>query len=97
MNIDFLINSCVESRDGFNHIGCHLTVDFLRKYFFVLVQDFRVHTKTDFATQYICPYLMIRTFGRQGLQKAVGIKNDASHNDKGCACVLRPTALWFHH
>ena len=34
---------------------------------------------------------------RQGLQKAVGVKNDAPHDRKGYACALRPIARWFAH
>jgi hypothetical protein len=49
------------------------------------------------SIKYVCPNLMVWTFRREWLQKAVCIKNDSPHIDKGCACVPRPMLQWCPH
>ena len=90
MDVYFLINSGLQTGDGFNHVVSHISVGFACQDFLVLVQDFRVHAKTDTALQDVGSNLVVRAGRGQRLQQAVGVKNDATHGDKVCACVLRP-------
>ena len=93
VDVNFLIYCCMQSSNGFNDIMRYLPCRFLRKDFFVFIQDLGIHTKANTARQNIAPYLVIWALRRQRLKQAIGVKNDSPHNDKEYACVPRPTAL----
>ena len=90
--IDFQKLRGMKPCDGLNHVAGNLGIGLLADDFLVLTQNVGVHAQDDIPCKYLGPYLVIRTAAGQGLQQAVGIKNDASHRRKGCACALRPTS-----
>ena len=94
MVIDFHELRCVKSGNGLNHVAGNLGVGFLTDDFLVFAQDVSIYAQDDVPGKYLSPYLVIRTATGQSLQQAVGVKNDASHRCKVCACALRPIAQW---
>ena len=84
----------VQPCDSLYHVVGYLWGGLLGEDFLVLVQYVSVDAQGDATRQYLGPYLMIRTAGGQCLQQAVGVKDDAPHSRRECACALRPIVRW---
>lgn len=95
VDIDLLIDGGVEASDGLDHVVGYLAGGFPSEDFLVLIEYLGVHAQADAASEHLGPYLVIRTAAGQYLQQAVGVKNDAPHRCRGCACALHPIARWF--
>ena len=92
--IDFQKLRCVKPGNGLNHITCNFGIGFQTDDFLVFAQNVGVHTQDDVPSKYLSPYLVIGAATGQGLQQAIGVKDDASHRRKVCACALLPTVQW---
>ena len=92
--IDFQKLRCVKPGDGLDHVASNFGIGFLANDFLVLAQNVGIYAQADVSGKNLSPYLVIRTETGQSLQQAVGVKDDASHRCKVCACVLRPIAQW---
>ena len=64
----FFINSVWTIDYRIDHISGDMWCGVLTDNFFVLVQYFIRNTKMVFAFTEICPYFMVKTFGRQRLK-----------------------------
>ena len=95
VDIDFLKLGSVEAGNRLDHVVSNLRGGLLSEDFLVLVEYVGVHAQADAASEHLGPYLVIRTAAGQSLQQAVGVKDDASHSRRGCACALHPIARWF--
>lgn len=94
MVIGFHELRCVKSGYGLHHVTGNLGVGFLTDDFLVFAQNVSIYAQDDITGKYLSPYLVIRTATGQSLQQTVGVKNDASHRCKVCACALNPIAQW---
>ena len=90
MDIGLLKMGGVQSGNGFHHVVSYLLGGLRGKDFLVLNQNLGVDTKRNVTTQHAFPYLVVWAVGRQGLQEAIGVKYDSTHNDRGYACARPP-------
>ena len=94
VDVDLLKLCGVQSGDSLYDVVGNLRVGLRGKNFLVLVQYVGVHAKADTTRPNLGLYLVIRTSAGQRLQQTVGVKNDASHRRRGCACALHPIVQW---
>ena len=95
VEVGFLKNGGMQTCNGLHHIMRYAFRCLRCQNLLVLVQNLSINAKAYFPSQRINPYLMIRAACWQRLQKAIGIKNDSTHNDTEYACALVPTGRWF--
>ena len=67
MDVNFLIDCSAKPGYSFNHIMSNFPRCLLCKLFLILVEYLCIDTQTNLVVENICPYLMIRTSGRQSL------------------------------